>query len=124
MRGRRPNFADARPGADHQFNTRGLSTLTTARIGLFRKTALAWALLAVALLPPIAGLTGDALQQPDALATGFHTATLVTAGLAVAGGVLAFATISNDVLAEQPPAPHPSSCALAGPPAQSRTTAT
>ena len=78
----------------------------------------------VALLPPIAGLTGDAFQQPDALAAGFHTAMLVTAGLAVAGGVLAFVTISSDVLAEQPPAPHPSSCALAGPPAQPRATAT
>jgi EmrB/QacA subfamily drug resistance transporter len=79
-------------------------------------------LLAVALLPPIAGLSGDAFQQPDALAAGFHTAMLVTAGLAAAGGLLAFATISNDVLGETPappetPTPHHLSCALAGPPA-------
>lgn len=55
-------------------------------------------LLAVALLPPIAGLTGDAFQQPQTLTAGFHTAMLVTAGLAVAGGLLAFLTIPDDVL--------------------------
>jgi hypothetical protein len=71
---------------------------------------------AVALLPPIAGLTGEAFQQPQVLATGFHTAMLITAGLAAAGGLLAFATISNDVLAEQPPAAHPVSRAVAGAP--------
>jgi EmrB/QacA subfamily drug resistance transporter len=74
-------------------------------------------LLAVALLPPIAGLTGDAFQRPEVLAAGFHTAMLVTAGLAAAGGLLALATISNNVLAGGPPAGHPTSCALAGPPA-------
>lgn len=74
-------------------------------------------LLAVALLPPIAGLTGNAFQQPTVVAAGFHTAMIVTAGLAAAGGLLAFFTISNDVLAAQPPAPQPTSCALAGPPA-------
>jgi MFS family permease len=73
-------------------------------------------LLAVALLPPIAGLTGEAFRQPQMLAAGFHTAMLLTAGLAAAGGLLAFATISNDVLAEQPSAAHPVSCAVAGPP--------
>lgn len=72
-------------------------------------------LLAVALLPPIAGLTGGAFQQPAVVASGFHTAMLVTSGLAVAGGLLAFATISNDVLAAQPSAPCPPSCPLAGP---------
>lgn len=81
-------------------------------------------LLAVALLPPIAGLTGNAFQQPDVLAAGFHTAMLVTAGLAAAGGLLALATISDDVLAAQPPAAQPVSCALAGPPPSPRSTDT
>jgi MFS family permease len=75
-------------------------------------------LLAVGLLPPIAGLTGDALQQPAAFAAGFHTAMLVTAGLAVAGGLIALATISNDVLRPPlPPAKQYLHCAVTGPPA-------
>jgi EmrB/QacA subfamily drug resistance transporter len=77
-------------------------------------------LLAVALLPPIAGLTGEAFRQPDVLAAGFHTAMLITAALAAAGGLLAFATISDDVLEQEPPASCPPSCPLAGPPAQPR----
>lgn len=77
-------------------------------------------LLAVALLPPLSGLTGDALQDPAAVTAGFHTAMLISAILAAAGGVLAFFTISNDVLAQEepsePPPQHPFHCALAGPP--------
>lgn len=77
-------------------------------------------LLAVALLPPLAGLTGDALQNPAAVTAGFHTAMLISAILAAGGGLLAFATISNDVLAEEArreePPQHPFHCALAGPP--------
>ena len=86
--------------------------------GLNNAVARTAGLLAVALLPPIAGLSGNAFQQPDALASGFHIAMLATAGLAVAGGLLAYFTISNDVLAGQPPTSHPTSCALAGPPSQ------
>jgi len=82
-------------------------------------------LLAVALLPPIAGLTGNAFQQPHTLAAGFHTAMIVTAGLAVAGGLLAFATISDDVLEDQQPE-RPScpnlQCAVAGPAVHPHTT--
>jgi EmrB/QacA subfamily drug resistance transporter len=74
-------------------------------------------LLAVALLPPIAGLTGNALEHPLAVATGFHTAMLVSAGLAALGGLLALGTISNEVLtAEEPRAEPRIQCALAGPP--------
>ncbi|MGH2890209.1 MAG: DHA2 family efflux MFS transporter permease subunit [Solirubrobacteraceae bacterium] len=72
-------------------------------------------LLAVALLPPIAGLSGAAFQRPDALAGGFHTAMIVAAALAAAGGLLALATISDNVLADRGPAEHPSSCALVDP---------
>ncbi len=55
-------------------------------------------LAAVAALPLIVGLSGNDFQDPVALADGFHAAMIVTAALAVAGGVLAFAFISNDVL--------------------------
>ena len=77
-------------------------------------------LLAVALLPPITGLTGDAFQNPAAMATGFHTAMLVTAGLAVAGAALAWTTISNVMPRAEPAIPpdHHTHCAVAGPPAR------
>ena len=45
-------------------------------------------LLAVALLPPIAGLTGDVYRDPAAFAAGFHTAVCIGAGMLVAGGLL------------------------------------
>lgn len=80
-------------------------------------------LLAVALLPPLAGLTGDAFQSPPAITAGFHTAMLISAGLAAAGGVLAFATISNRLLEEaatEVPQHHHYHCALAEVPAGER----
>ncbi len=55
-------------------------------------------LLAVAVLPVVAGITGDKLYQPKAITHGFHVAMLVSATLAAAGGVLAWLTISSDVL--------------------------
>ncbi len=58
-------------------------------------------LLAVALLPVLAGLTSvDAQIAPTDFAAGFRNAMLMAAGLAAAGSVLAFTTISNDVLAD------------------------
>ena len=81
-------------------------------------------LLAVALLPLIAGLTGQAFYDPTAMTEGFHIAMVACAGLAVGGGALAWLTIDNDVLAAEAAteAEHglvPSndfSCAVAGPP--------
>jgi len=88
--------------------------------GVNNAVARAAGLLAVALLPPLAGLTGDAFQNPAAMAAGFHTAMLVTTGLAVAGAALAWTTISDDVLRTEPAAPpgHHFHCAVAGPPAR------
>ena len=55
-------------------------------------------LLAVAVLPVIAGLTGDSFYDPAKMTSGFHTAMIVCAVLALAGGVLAWFTIAAQVL--------------------------
>lgn len=87
-------------------------------------------LAAVAVFPLIAGLSGSDYQNPAAMADGFDKAMLAAAILSAAGGVLAWVTISNDVLerAEEPgrepcrdalreaPDYH---CAIAGTPLQS-----
>jgi EmrB/QacA subfamily drug resistance transporter len=59
-------------------------------------------LLAVAVLPLVAGLTGDAFYSPSAMTDGFHIGMLACAGLSVVGGVLAWLTISDDVLEAEP----------------------
>ncbi|MEO7262067.1 MAG: DHA2 family efflux MFS transporter permease subunit [Jatrophihabitantaceae bacterium] len=56
-------------------------------------------LLAVAVLPALAGLTPAAFADPVALSNGYQHAVLIAAALCVAGGVLAAVTISDDVLA-------------------------
>jgi EmrB/QacA subfamily drug resistance transporter len=89
-------------------------------------------LAAVAVFPLVAGLSGSDYQDPVALADAFDNAMLAGAVLSAAGGVLAWLTISNDVLerAEEPgrepcrealrtaPEYH---CAVAGTPLQSAT---
>ena len=57
--------------------------------------ARAAALIAVALLPAAGGITGDAYLHKDVFSAGFHTASLISAALCVAGGVLAVFTIRN-----------------------------
>ena len=52
-------------------------------------------LLAVAILPALAGITGQAYLHPDALAAGFRIAALISGGLCAAGGLLAAVTITN-----------------------------
>ena len=61
-------------------------------------------LLAVAALPMIAGLSGADYEDPIAISDAFTIGMRAAAVLAAAGGVLAFFTISNDVLeqAKQP----------------------
>jgi EmrB/QacA subfamily drug resistance transporter len=59
-------------------------------------------LLAVAVLPLIAGLTGDSFYDPAAMADGFRVAMVACAALAAAGGILAWLTISDDVLEAEP----------------------
>jgi MFS family permease len=52
-------------------------------------------LLAVAVLPALADITGTAYLHPDALAAGFRTAVLISGGLCAAGGLVAAVTITN-----------------------------
>ncbi|MGN6607827.1 MAG: MFS transporter [Jatrophihabitans sp.] len=52
-------------------------------------------LLAVAVLPGLAGITAAAYRHPAALSDGFHTAVLIAAGLCAAGGVLSALLISD-----------------------------
>jgi EmrB/QacA subfamily drug resistance transporter len=81
-------------------------------------------LIVVAVLPLIAGLTGEKFYDPAAMVHGFHVAMLACAALSTAGGALAWLTISSQAL-ESEPAPggdlptgvlHDFSCAVAGPP--------
>jgi EmrB/QacA subfamily drug resistance transporter len=59
-------------------------------------------LLAVAVLPLAAGITGDQFYDPAAMTDGFHMAMVVCAGLAAVGGILAWLTISDEVLETEP----------------------
>jgi EmrB/QacA subfamily drug resistance transporter len=59
-------------------------------------------LLAVAVLPVVAGLTGDSFYDPEKMTTGFHMAMMICAVLAALGGALAWLTISATVLHAEP----------------------
>jgi EmrB/QacA subfamily drug resistance transporter len=80
--------------------------------------ARAASLIAVAVLPAAAGLTGAAYLHPVKFSAGFHTASLISAGLCVAGGAIAAAFIRNPRKAAGASAQHPLSCALDAPPAR------
>jgi EmrB/QacA subfamily drug resistance transporter len=56
-------------------------------------------LVAVAVLPAVAGLTGSSYLHPEAFDAGFHSAMLVAAGLCAAGGLIAAVSIRNPVRA-------------------------
>jgi hypothetical protein len=88
--------------------------------------ARAASLIAVAVLPVAAGITGDVYLHRAALTHGFHIAVLIAAAASAAGGLLAAATIRNPAhAAEKPPESldclH---CALDAPPLRSGTPAT
>jgi EmrB/QacA subfamily drug resistance transporter len=57
--------------------------------------ARAASLIAVAVLPAAAGLTGTSYLHPMEFSAGFHTASLISAGLCVAGGAVAAVFIRN-----------------------------
>jgi EmrB/QacA subfamily drug resistance transporter len=62
-------------------------------------------LLAVAVIPVVAGLTGDKFYDPDKMTHGFHVGMVVCAVLALLGAVIGWTTISADVLHEEVGAP-------------------
>ena len=77
-------------------------------------------LIAVAVLPALAGITGESYLHPAALAHGFKMAALMAAVFCAAGGVLAAATIRNPPRAASAEAtPRDFSCSLEAPPLRS-----
>jgi Na+/melibiose symporter-like transporter len=69
--------------------------------GVNNAVARAAQLLAVAVLPAAAGLSGGDYLDPEKLTHGFHTAMTISAAAAAAGGALAWATISSDILGKR-----------------------
>lgn len=53
-------------------------------------------LLAVAIIPAVVGLTGDALSDPAQLDPGFDMAMIVSAGIVASAGACAFALLRSD----------------------------
>lgn len=52
-------------------------------------------LLAVAILPAVAGITGEAYTDPEAFAAGFRVAMVISAGLVAFGGLLSWWLVSD-----------------------------
>jgi EmrB/QacA subfamily drug resistance transporter len=85
--------------------------------GINNAVARAAGLLAVAVLPLLAGISGDDYQQPTTFEAGFRIAMMICAVLLVAGGLTAAFAIRNptkDRLAEEPARQR--FCAIDGPP--------
>jgi EmrB/QacA subfamily drug resistance transporter len=78
-------------------------------------------LLAVAVIPGLTGLTGDAYHDPAVFASGFRAAMRIGAALAAAGGLLAWLLIRNEIAGRRDSRPAASLdrrhyCAVAGTP--------
>ncbi|HEY7488854.1 MAG TPA: MFS transporter [Streptosporangiaceae bacterium] len=87
--------------------------------GVNNAVARAAGLLAVAAVPPLVGLTGDAYRNPVTFNDGFHTAMIVSAVLLVVGAALSFFTVHSDVLRTCPESARPQSkthCGVGAPP--------
>ncbi|SDM77656.1 drug resistance transporter, EmrB/QacA subfamily [Geodermatophilus siccatus] len=70
--------------------------------GVNNAVARAAGLLAVAVVPVAAGITGDAYTDPTALGAGFRTAMLICAGLLVAGSLTAAVLVRRPLGAGRP----------------------
>ncbi|MBA9005169.1 MFS transporter [Thermomonospora cellulosilytica] len=87
--------------------------------GVNNAVARAAGLLAVAAVPPLTGLTGDAYADPDAFSSGFTASLVVCAGLLALGAALTFWTVSDKVLQAAPEEATPqcrSHCGVGAPP--------
>jgi MFS family permease len=87
--------------------------------GVNNAVARAAALLFVAAIPPLAGLTGNAQSHPLVFLHGFRIAILASAALVACGAVLSFFTIRDDALRTAPAAAKPEctiNCAVGAPP--------
>jgi EmrB/QacA subfamily drug resistance transporter len=82
-------------------------------------------LLAVAILPVAAGISGAGALDPDRFNDGFHMAVLIAAALCAAGGLISWFAIRNPAPEPAPAAPapaaaakerHPMSCPVTGAP--------
>ncbi len=73
-------------------------------------------LLAVAILPPLAGITNADFGNPVTFSDGFHMAMMIAGAVLIAGGVLAWATIRRPLHGPDPDAVPTSHCALDAPP--------
>ncbi|WP_327010983.1 DHA2 family efflux MFS transporter permease subunit [Dactylosporangium sp. NBC_01737] len=74
-------------------------------------------LIAVAVLPAAAGITGAAYLDPDVFSAGFHTAVLICAALCLLAGAVAAVTIRNPPAALPAPSGKPwLHCAVDAPP--------
>ena len=107
-----------------------LSSAPATRTGLAsavnNTVARAGSLLAVAILPALAGITGSSYLHPGQFEDGFTRAAFISALVCACGGVLAFATIRNPrrAVAGIPPRVRQDfSCPLDAPPLRSRTPA-
>jgi len=87
--------------------------------------ARAASLIAVAILPALAGISGDSYLHPAALAHGFREAAFMAAVFCAAGGVLAALTIRNPSRAEcEKTTPQEFACSLEAPPLRNLEPAT
>ncbi|MBO3751393.1 MFS transporter [Streptosporangiaceae bacterium NEAU-GS5] len=87
--------------------------------GINNMVARTGGLLAVAAIPPLVGLTGDAYASPALFTSGFHLAMLLSAGMLAAAALLSFVTITGNVLVTPEPIEEPECrvhCAVGAPP--------
>ncbi|MCG5217488.1 MFS transporter [Streptosporangium sp. KLBMP 9127] len=88
--------------------------------GVNNAVARTGSLLAVAAVPPLVGLTGDAYGSPAVFTAGFRSAMLISAVMMVLAAIVTFVTIRRNVLAV-PECPEPERktyCTLDAPPLQ------